>query len=99
MNAVDCREVKFAFELSCSPHRRQRRGDEVFDHAMGMPNLGMNSVARGGEHQLFGGRADRGLNLPPRILDERFENDRAHLVVETVESAKPIEYARAPEEL
>src|SRR2546423_12090337 len=98
MNAVDCREVKFAFELSCSPHRRQRRGDEVFDHAMSVPNLGMNSVARGGEHQLFGGRADCGLKLPPRILHERIENDRAHLVGETVASAKPNEYPRAPGE-
>ena len=45
------------------------------------------------------GRDRRGLELQQRIGAQALEHDRAHLVVEALEAAEPVEHAFAPEEL
>src|SRR5262245_20453089 len=99
MNAVDRREVEFSLELTRRPHRGQSGRDEVLDHSVGVPDFSVDSVARGGHRQLLDCSADGRLHLQPWILDERFQHDRSHFVVEAIESAKAIKHALAPEKI
>src|SRR5205807_1919887 len=95
----DGSKVELSVLLACGAHRRQRGRRVAFDHAVSVPDLGVHPIASGYAHELLDCGAERGLDLLPRILQEALRHDRTHFAVEVLETAEPIEYAAAPEEI